>query len=221
MKVASVASVVLVLLAGGFLFVRAQSAPSGTTHAISKVGVPITQLAKGGERELIVQKDATAPLQVEPPPGMTVLEWRTAHADYAMVVHVDTITPSLTPKADWIVSTVSAHVKQVLKNKDAAQINENDVVSFVQQGGEAALNGMHVRAVLPWADSFKIGNDYLIFASVTEDGQRLLVPEIGSFVISPKATLMPLAHAGKEREEMDVPLGIAAARIQSAAPLDR
>lgn len=190
--------------------------PSESRRVSSRKGTPILQSRLEGERELIVEKDASPPLEVEPPPGMSPLEWYTSVSDVVLIANVVGIEPSLTKDADWITSAVSARVTQVLKSPEAVLWSEG-LITFRQDGGEMDLGGTHVRAVLPWAAGYEVGKSYLIFASLGEDGRTLIFGPESTFKIDASSTLRPLAFKGKMRDEQGVSLTAAKDRIRVAA----
>ena len=205
------------VLASGVLVALSRTAqnPGEQGYARSKKGTPIAALAKAGQKSLLVLKDQAPPLSVEPPPSTRQLEWVTSVLPTALVVRVTTVEPHLTAGTDWIESTVTATVEQVLKTPATLPLVQGQSVQFTQDGGDMDLSGVQIHAVLPWADGFNPQSEYLIFANATDDG-NLVVNPFTAYRIGIASALVPLAKAGNPRSEIDVPLAVAAARIMAA-----
>lgn len=184
---------------------------------LSRPGTPLASLIKPGQTTLIVEKDQSPPLIVEPPAGVGQLEWLTSLSPVVLLIRVERIVPQLTPTADWIKSTVHASVEQILKSAPVT-MSPDHPIRFVQDGGEMQLSGARVRALLSWADSFQVGQRYLVFADPTQDPDLYQVVSAVSYRIDPAGeTLVPLARRGQSTSERDVSLNAAVERVKTAA----
>ena len=84
----------------------------------AKSGTPSASLVKPGQEMVVVEKDQTSPLFVEPPKGMRPIAWLTSLVPIVLVVHVERVEPHLTPAGDWSRSKVYGQVEQVLKTSN-------------------------------------------------------------------------------------------------------
>lgn len=183
----------------------------------SRRGTPLASLVKPGQSTLVVEKDQSPPLAVEPPPGVGQLEWLTSLAPVVLIVQVEKIVPALTPAGDWIESTVHAPVEEVLKSAPLT-LSPGPAIRFRQDGGRMRIAGTDVRAVLPWTDSFEAGERYLIFAEAVSGPDVFTVNPAASYLISQSGlTLVPLARQGKITSQRGVSLKAATDRIRGAA----
>jgi hypothetical protein len=196
-----------------------QEATSGQTPLFQRSGVPLSQLLSDpraqGPVVVVMKAEHTSPDLVSPGPKQRQLEWMTSIVPIVFIVHVDRITPKLTPHQDWIVADVSATVESVVKQRAADSLATGGTVAFVQDGGELTVAGRRVNAVLPYADSYVVGGRYLIFADRWSDG-NLNVYAPTNYLIDSDGRLRSLARNGPwPISENGVPLSEAISRIAS------
>jgi hypothetical protein len=196
------------------LVAGAGQAPQATDEkkVLHRKGKPLSQLIPSGAQSVVVEKDQSPPHYVEPPRGTSRLEWLTTLAPIVLVVRVETMDPALTADEDWITTSVTGRVEEILKKPAADPLSVGAAIRFVQDGGEANVRGTSVRAVLPWADSFREGERYLVFAKHADD--KWLIDAGTSYLIDSGDMLKPLARQGRAASEASVSLAAAAARIR-------
>jgi hypothetical protein len=191
----------------------------GTDQGLTRhrSGKPLEALVRPGERTLVVEKDQSPPLIVEPPPGVGQLEWLTSLSPVVLIVAVEQVLPRLTPKKDWVEATVYASVEDVLKSVPQT-IAPGQAIRFRQDGGTIHIGATTIHAVLPWAESFHVGRRYLIFADPTSEEDVFAVEATtAALVTEADQALMPLARKGKATTARGVPIETAIERIRRAA----
>ena len=117
MKVTAVCLTVGLLLLSGFDLVSGRTdAQQGTEsrRVVSRKGAPLLWLRHSGDKDVVIEKDATPPMVFEAPHGMSQLEWLGSTADQVLIIHVARITPHLTKTEDWITSEVAGSVLEVV-----------------------------------------------------------------------------------------------------------
>ena len=210
---------IAVVVTGGILFgwVQRGQAPQSQPELISRKGVRLEDLVKSRRKNepVTIQKDQSPPSGIEPSPGVGVLEWWTSLAPLVFIVKVDRMQPALTANGDWIETTVTASVEEVIKKPADEPLALHDRVEFVQDGGELIITGVPVRAVLPWAAHFEHGQRYLLF-TYKPTGNKFFVSAQSTFKIDDNDLLQPLANKGVAHREAGVTKQAATQRIRSA-----
>lgn len=127
----------------------------------------------------ILQKGAEG-LVVAPPDDMSVEEFMTREHDAVALVKIVRKDGYLTPAADWIKSTVTAQVLDVLKPDPRGSLAPDKLIAFPEHGGDVQIGATHVSAVRMWAEPLQTGAIYLVFFQQDKEG-RLSASE-GSIV---------------------------------------
>lgn len=131
-------------------------------------GVPLSALFSGlspNGPTIVVQKDGeTGTDLVRPGVGGKQLEWMASISPIVVVIRVDRIAPRLSSNEDWIVADVGGTIDTVAKQSATESLATGTKISFAQDGGELIVAGRRVKAVLPYADGYAVGNRYLLFA---------------------------------------------------------
>jgi hypothetical protein len=206
------------LLTGASALAQTPTAGRTAEPVRSEKGRPLFSLIKPGQTQLIVEKDQAAPHYVEPPPGVSQLEWLTSVAPVVAVIRVDAMDPRLTADHDWIEPTVRARVEDVLKKPAGDPLAVGDFITFTQDGGEIHVRGVHIKAQLPWADSFREGGQYLVFAQRRKEAIDWLIDAASAYQVNlANDKLISLARRGKARTEEGSTLADAAARVRRAS----
>jgi hypothetical protein len=214
----------LILFAATLLFAGApalsQTPPAGNTAqpVRSEKGRPLFSLIKPGQTQLVVEKDQATPHYIQPLPGVSQLEWISSKAPVVAVIRVDAMEPTLTAEQDWIETTVRARVEDVWKKPAGDPLAVGDSMTFIQDGGEIHVAGVHVTARLPWADSFREGGQYLVFAERLKGAADWLIDGGTSYEVNQAGDnkLFSLARRGKARTEDGTTVADAAARVRRA-----
>lgn len=159
-----------------------------------------------GEKELQVISTRPPDNEIQPRPENSLIEWKVKSSKVVLVIQVEAkhselidplawlrrIDPSIDAKlADaarpepdsWIQSIVKASIVTILKNEADAIFVPGDAISFVEDGGEVEINGVEVKAIVPWAEVFEIGEEYLVFATINPDDRKLLISPAGSYEV--------------------------------------
>ena len=191
--------------------------PPKQSRAISQKDRPLEQLIRPGQRLLVVEKDQSPPLTIQPPsPTTGQLEWFAKRTPLVLVIRVHSVVPKLTPTGDWIQSTVHATVEKALKSTSEV-VSPGQAFRFSQDGGEMIIRGTTVRAVLPYANLFEAGQRYLVFTEPSKGNDTYLIEPVLSLLLAgPESRLMPLAHEGSMLTERGVTLATALDRINAA-----
>jgi hypothetical protein len=77
---------------------------------------PLEEQIRPQERVLILESQASPPLLVQTPEGMSTTEAMTDYTDVAIVVVIVDKQSRVTPRGNWITSTVMARVERILKS---------------------------------------------------------------------------------------------------------
>jgi hypothetical protein len=203
-----------------FLLAGGPTAPSNaqSENALQhRKGTPLSQLVKGRPREVVIEKDQSPPLYIEPPRGTAQLEWITSLAPFVLIVHVDTLDAALTPEEDWVTTAVTARIEQVLKKPAGDPVSEGSSIRFQQDGGDINLTGTLVHAVLPWTEGLKESRRYLVFATRLTALAGWQLDTGTAYDVTSGGHLRPLARRGKALSEANVPLETAVSRIRATA----
>lgn len=192
------------------------STPTDAPTVHSRKGVPLANLGRGDEKEVIVEKDASPPLFVDAPAGTGELEWLTSVSEAVLKIRIERIESSLTEDNDWIISTVTAVVVDVLTTSPSSGLFNGSRITFRQDGGQLDVNGRRIHAVLPWSMAFREGKTYLVFATTDPNTGELLIAPESSFKVDSASKLVPLLKRGKIRQEAGVSLQMARQRIRAA-----
>ena len=135
-------------------------------------GQPVDRVLREDDRILTIVSDQPPPMLVGPPGGvMTNVEWLTTLSEYVALVDVTASESSLSEKADWVFTTHTASVVELLKDVKKSIPLADQQVSFRVSGGQINVRGRQVRAGIPWTKEFKPGHQYLIFGSISSEGE--------------------------------------------------
>lgn len=150
----------------------AREQPSVQERSIRRVGgAPLASLLRDSDRVLTVVAQSEFGLEVPPPEGTTLAEWKTLFSDVVAVVDVTERTSKVSDEGDWITSTVTATLVDVLKQPQKTALHAGERVSFPQSGGEIQLDGKIVRAVFSHSQPLLPGHRYLLFVLLNDDGR--------------------------------------------------
>jgi hypothetical protein len=200
------------------VIVAAQAGQASSTQspyrAMHRKDHPLAELIKPGTDALTVEKDQFPPMLIDPPKGVSELEWLTKIAPAAAIVTVDAVSSHLTPTKDWIESEVHGTVDQLLKYDPS--LTQGHAMTFAEDGGQMTINGTKVTAVLYYADGFQPHRRYLVFPSPTATTDTVIVNPMVSYLIDPTDHLIPLATEGRATSERGVSLDTAISRIKAA-----
>jgi hypothetical protein len=163
-------------LAYGRNIIAGQLSPQETRTVRASAGRSIAAQLRPGDTEVIVTSIASPPLSVAPLPGVDPVEWLTSLSDVVIRVRSVGRTAALTTRGDWILSTVNTEIAEVLKNHARFELTVGSEWPMVLGGGQVNINGVAVRASVPWAREAHAGRTYLVFASVDEAGQLVTSP---------------------------------------------
>lgn len=184
----------------------------------SRKGTPLSDVIKNARKDVpvIVEKDQSPPLNVNPPQGTRQLEWMTSLVPLVMVIRIDALDPILRPPdEDWVTTTVRARVEEIVKKRGEAPLSVGDSIQFTQDGGDITINGVRVLARVPWSDNFQLGGRYLVFADYV--GTDVRVDPQSSYQVDAQDALRALARQGISTTETNVSLATALSRIRGAA----
>lgn len=139
-------------------------------------GKPIKDLIAQTEDDVIeILQGGFPPLRVEPPPGTSAIEWETNLASTVLRIEILSKESKLATTQKWVVTDVEARILEVLK-ENIQNFDIGQRVSFLEQGGEIKIGEKTVRALVGWAEPFKVGSEYLVFVTVAPSGDLLVRP---------------------------------------------
>jgi len=207
------------LAAGGITFAgfHMQQVGIGQRQPLtSRKGIPLSEIIKNGPKDVpvVVEKDQPSPLFVHPPEGTGQLEWIASGVPFVLIIRIEGMTPMLTSQRDWVTTTVRARVEQIIKKRSEAPLAVGQVIQFSQDGGEITLDGVRVKARVPWTESFQPGARYLVFAEYLGTPDLHISPNT-SYEIDAHDTLKALALEGPATAETNLPLSSALTRIRA------
>ncbi len=149
--------------------------------------VPLSSIIQSGEKEVVVfqmrlgdtlQEESTAEEEL-----MTVSD----HSDDIIIAEIVSVTPRLVDNGNWVETSVSVRVSEILKRPDEPFNKNRGVWALFHDGGEIVVNGTKIKAGL--YPILKIGRRYLIGTAIDHAGKRT---QLGpSFLITPRGTLDP------------------------------
>ena len=183
-----------------------------------RTGIPLaTVIAPVAKQDVVVvEKNQTPPLFITPLPGVGDVEFRTSISTVVVIVQISGLESTLIPPVqDWVATKVTARIQDVLRKPTGDPITVGDSVSFKQDGGDVRIGPTTVRAVLPYADAFLVGQRYLLFGLRNPDDSSLIFGPTDAYRLGPNDNLIPLAKVGPNRSIGSVRLGAAIARIRS------
>jgi hypothetical protein len=143
-------------------------------------GRPIVSLIKPGDAELTVVGVTSPQLRVLAPQGTSEIEWEGHLADVILRIRVTGTQAAITARGDWVTSTVSGQIKEVLKPSSKTTFAIDQQVSFAMDGGDVTLAmpgsafPIRVHADVPWAMPFQTGVEYLAFGWLPTSDQLLV-----------------------------------------------
>ena len=144
-------------------------------HIERSAGTSIRSVLRPGDTELVVVDSSPRPLLVGPKAGVLAVEWRTYLSDCVLLVTVTNRSGDVTPAGDWVFSTIAARVDQGA-TCNLADVQEGSSVVIREEGGQALLDGVVVRGVVPNVTPVQVGTAYLMFASLGEQGMFSATP---------------------------------------------
>jgi len=136
-----------------------------------KKGADILSRVPLGTRAVRLVQHGSTPLRVAPPDGMPEWEFRTRNAAAVALIQVASRVGASTPTRDWVDSTVSALVLEVLKSDGAGELAANQTITWTEPGGEVVLAGVHVVAEKRWAVPLRVGATYYAFLGRDAEGR--------------------------------------------------
>jgi hypothetical protein len=125
------------------------------------------------------------PLDVLPPPGVSLARWITQFSPEVWLVQISLITGALNDAGDFVDSEVTAKVLTILKDTGAYPVAPGGEIRFKIEGGEIRVGNVPVRAVVPWRKQPEMGRQYIVFAAVNQDDQTLRVDGLSMFEAMP------------------------------------
>ncbi len=126
-------------------------------------------------RTIEVQTNRDEPLLMGPPAGLTATEWLAEVSDAVVRARVIGKVGRITEGGDWVVSDVTARVLERIKSPDD-RFGEGSHMLFAESGGVVDVGATRVVGVVPYAHSLQVGNEYLLFVKIMEDGTLGVAP---------------------------------------------
>ena len=176
-----------------------------------KKGEPIEERILPTDQQLLVVADTDPPLEVSPPDGTTEVQWLTQLSPIVAIIEVKQLKPWLTEDRDWIKSTVTAEVIEVIKG----DLTTGQTVTFDVDGGEMMIKGTKVRGEVSWKKSFRKNAQYLVFTGWKESAPARVLGAPYGFRLTDEGTLEQLGGATKPLD--GVPAAATLAEIRAAA----
>lgn len=131
-------------------------------------------IARHPGRSIEIETNRERPMMVMNPKD-GVLASAMADSEEVARVEVTSVRGQVDPLGDWITTDVHVRLLEVLKETRGLPTVSGEF-SFQQDGGEVQVDGVTVRAVIPWAAEFEVGKEYLIFARLRDDGSVQVWP---------------------------------------------
>jgi hypothetical protein len=162
----------------------AQGKATGVRTTTFVKGRSLESLVKPGDSEIVVIPIGDPPVRVLAAPGTSEIDWETQHADVVLRVSIQRKQSFSTANRDWIETTFTAGIQEVLKPSKKVDFQAGQDIAFTVDGGELSISAptapgpVRVRAQVAWAIPFEVGEQYLIFGSIPSDSQLIVTPDM-------------------------------------------
>ena len=162
--VAQIVLVLAVVLSAIATIAGAQSTPRVVKRISSR---PIEQAIQTGDTAITVIDTSDPANPVFPGPGESLLAWSCGLSNAVVVMNTVAVQATLTPSHDWITTTYTASVEQVVWPSGGIDwLPTGQQFSFAQGGGTLQIGSTLVTAKKPELRTLDVGKRYLTFLSL-------------------------------------------------------
>ena len=189
-------------------FAAALAQGQAPVRRILNSGRPIEQQLRADDERVYIDLNPYAPLLVTPSPAVHMSDYMVDHTDVSFLGTVADKQSYLTTDHTSVRSVVTLRIERLFRLRRFRSLKPGDSVSLNEEGGILQVGKVMVEAGVSWAKPFQVSTRYLVFASVTPDGELLTGPassyELASEFGLPRFRRM-MPDSGKENDIQDLP----------------
>jgi hypothetical protein len=156
--------------------------PTGYRALAFAYGIPIADRLRPDDVAVEMILASAGPLSGDglPDPETDELAYWTRQADVVAVLRVERRDAHLTPRGDWIMTTVTLRVVEALKDTLGGRAAPDAVITVEEPGGVLIIGGVRVVATMADTAPKVVGRDYLAFLRRVDDEAL--------YAVSPRST---------------------------------
>jgi len=166
-------------------------------------GKPVSELVQPHEDTILLMDTTSRPLEVLSPANVSIIDWKSQGADAIMVAEVHSVDAKLSQSQDWITSTITGSIVEVLKKPRWWNALPGDQLSFNWDGGEILIGGTRVIAVVPWSKPFEQGKRYLMFFGADPSNKTVITGPTAAYEMTEVRGFRRLAQNLSGDEEIE------------------